>query len=205
MRNPFRKVQGQQGKTMPQNNTGEFEHNVTTASKILNYLISEGHACRVSDEIIDDVEASRDKLAQIDGKVGASASAADRARIKRALRDLAELPRISVTFDGVPPAHRFWLRSSPWVWLFVLFGVLPAVVMLAMIASQPSGQRWGDNCLVPPSCPAGRPGLSLLLGSVRVHRCGVRPQAQPDDRMQLFADVLHPCGLDTPVREPENI
>jgi hypothetical protein len=93
---------------------------------------------------IDDVEASRDKLAQISGQVGASASAADRARIKRALRDLAELPRISVTFDGVPPAHRFWLRSSPWVWLFVLFGVLPAVVMFALFVFQPSARWWNS-------------------------------------------------------------
>jgi len=61
----------------------EFSAEVKNASKLLNFLMSEGHFCHISDQIIDDIEYSRELLT-----TSKNPSNEDRAKLLKAYRDL---------------------------------------------------------------------------------------------------------------------
>ena len=91
--------------------TTDFYAEVRDASDFLNFLISEGYSRNVQDSIpdriIEEIEAARDLL-----RNSSVPSREDRTRLRKAYRDLVNLPRTSVTFTRVRPTSSWSPRSS---------------------------------------------------------------------------------------------
>src|SRR5215472_13755096 len=107
-----------------------FSAEFRRASNRFKFLMDEGHPYHVSDQIFDDIEASGDLL-----KSGANPAKEDRAKLTKAYRDLVTISQTSVTFDGMPPMP-FWSTRSPWLWLFLLIGVVPSIVLMVKTQRQ---------------------------------------------------------------------
>jgi hypothetical protein len=87
----------------------EFATDVVKASKLLGFLMSEGHPYHLTDEIIEQIRSAR---ALID--TNTSPSPDNYTQLTKAYRDLITISQTSVTFDGVPPAP-FWGMDSWWL------------------------------------------------------------------------------------------
>jgi hypothetical protein len=99
----------------------QFRKEVAKASAVLDFLIEEGHPYHVPDGIIETIERARD-LAQ-----GPTApSAAERAELLKAYRDLVAIPGSSVLeFPPTPFWKSRWRRGFLWIGV-----VLPIAVIL---------------------------------------------------------------------------
>ena len=86
----------------------DFEKQVGDATKLFVFMVSERHCYRVPDKIIDDIEAAREVV-----KLNQAPTAAERALLAKAHRDLILVPDVSVTYSGVPPAE-FWQGNRIW-------------------------------------------------------------------------------------------
>jgi hypothetical protein len=105
----------------------EFSAEVRKASELLDFLLSEGYPYHIPDQIIDKIETARELL-----KTPGHPSKEDRATLIKAYRDLVNIPQNSVTFDRIPPA-RFWSMRSSWLWLLLLFAIIPSGIALIVL------------------------------------------------------------------------
>ena len=105
----------------------EFATDVVKASKLLAFLMSEGHPYHLTDEIIEQIRSAR---ALID--TNTSLSPDNYTQLTKAYRDLITISQTSVTFDGVPPAP-FWGMDSWWLRSFVLVTIVPLVVFFSFL------------------------------------------------------------------------
>lgn len=112
----------------------QFCHEVNKASALLDFLITEGHPYRASDQIIERIETARTLVRQ-----PGIPPAAERAKLLEAYRDLVAVPGTSVLFD-FPPTP-FW--GSCWRRLFFLAGlILPALFLVISIVHKPWQPYW---------------------------------------------------------------
>jgi Bacterial Ig-like domain (group 2) len=112
----------------------QFCHDVNKASRLLDFLIEEGHPYHVPDEIIEKVEAARGRVSQANPP-----TPEQRAELLKAYRDLVAIPGTAVLFDF--PATPFW--HSRWREAFILISlVLPAIFLLLTLILQRSTQYW---------------------------------------------------------------
>src|SRR5271166_1830655 len=110
----------------------DFAAEFRKASELLGFLMSEGYPYHVPDQIIDEIETSRELL-----KDSSTPSKEDRAKLLKAYRDLVTIPQTSVTFDRMPPTP-FWSTHTPWLWSILLFGVVPSIVaLIALVFIKP--------------------------------------------------------------------
>lgn len=125
--------------------TRAFAEEVEKSCRLLGFLIVEERSCRVPDQVIEDIEACREKL-----KSGNTISDKDRALITKAYRDLIAVPRSSVAYQRILPG-KFWDAGSPWTWLFLVFGAIPAIAWVIIHLKWPTGTPyWGDYWYVAP-------------------------------------------------------
>lgn len=104
----------------------QFCYEVNKAARLLDFLIEEGRPFRIPDEIIDSIEAARSLVRE-----STPPSAADRARLLKAYRDLVGMPGTSVLYDF--PPTRFWRGRSLWLIALVINAViLPILALLVM-------------------------------------------------------------------------
>lgn len=103
----------------------QFARDVAAASALLNFLIREGLQ-PIRDQIIDDIEAAREVAAN------GTPSKEDRAKLQKATRDLALVPRITVVSARVPPIT-FWSPDSPWPGLLIWTSIIPTILGLVVI------------------------------------------------------------------------
>jgi hypothetical protein len=86
----------------------QFCHDVNRASRLLDFLIEEGHPYHVSDEIIEKVEAACGRVGQSD-----IPTPEQRAELLKAYRDLVGIPGTAVLFDFPPtPFWHSWWRAA---------------------------------------------------------------------------------------------
>ncbi len=112
--------------------TKAFSEEVQKSCRLLEFLIVEERSCRVPDHVIDDIEACREKL-----RGGNTITANDRALITKAYQDLVAVPRSSVAYQrGIP--GKFWDGGSPWPWLVLVFGVIPAIAWVIINGKWPA-------------------------------------------------------------------
>ena len=83
----------------------QFCHDVNKASRLLDFLIEEGHPYHIPDEIIERIEAARNRVNKPDLPTPEHC-----AELLKAYRDLVAIPGTAVLFD-FPPTP-FW--HSPW-------------------------------------------------------------------------------------------
>ena len=98
-----------------------FSGYVTAASALLEFLIKEGLQ-PIRDQIIDDIEAARELLNK-----PTPPSKEDRAKLVKAYRDLALVPRISVASARIPPVT-FWSAESQWPRLLIWISIIPSII-----------------------------------------------------------------------------
>jgi Bacterial Ig-like domain (group 2) len=114
----------------------EFSDEVSRSSKLLDFLLSEGYLTHIPDQIIDDIEALNELVKQ-----KKEPSTDERAKLKKAYRDLVTIPPTSVMFDGMPPIL-FWSFGSPWLWSLMIIGGLSTFAVLIMFSCFSIGQWW---------------------------------------------------------------
>jgi hypothetical protein len=103
----------------------QFCREVNKASRLLNFLIEEGHPYHIPDQIIDNIEAARTLANE-----PTPPPPEERAKLLKAYRDLVAIPGTSVTFD-FPPAP-FW--QSRWRGAFLLAALgVPIISFLIML------------------------------------------------------------------------
>jgi Bacterial Ig-like domain (group 2) len=100
----------------------QFCSEVNRASTLLDFLMEEGHPYHIPDQIIDRIEEAREFV-----KAGTPPTAAQRAALLKAYRDLVAIPGTAVLFD-FPPAP-FW-RSHWRQALIVLLGLSAIACMI---------------------------------------------------------------------------
>lgn len=103
----------------------QFSRDVAAASVLLDFLIKEGLQ-PIRDQIIDDIEAAREVA------VNGTPSKEDRAKLQKATRDLALVPRITVVAARVPPVT-FWSLDSPWPGLLIWASIVPTILGLVAV------------------------------------------------------------------------
>jgi hypothetical protein len=124
----------QGGRTEPADTQSQdFSAEFGRMSKLLDFLMNEGHPFHVPDQIIDEFAAARELL-----KPPSRPNKEDYAKLTKAYRDMVTISQNSVTFDGMPPMH-FWSRRSPWLLLFLLIGIIPSVIWLIVLLGH---HRW---------------------------------------------------------------
>jgi hypothetical protein len=103
----------------------QFSTDAAAASALLDFLIREGLQ-PIRDQIIDDIEAAREVAAN------GTPSKEDRTKLRKATRDLALVPRITVVAARVPPVT-FWSHDSPWPGLLIWTSIIPTILGLVVI------------------------------------------------------------------------
>ena len=101
-----------------------FAAQVEEVSTLLMFLIKEGAAQSIRDQIIDDIEAARQLV-----KDGPEPTKEDRAKLIRAYRDLVAVQKVPFASGKVPPVV-FWGADLRWPLLLVAICIAPSVVML---------------------------------------------------------------------------
>jgi len=76
----------------------EFREQIKTATALLNFLLREGPADHIPDQIIDEIEAAQEYLNDSN-----TPSTEQRAKFLKAYRDLVNTPRYSIRYVNVPP------------------------------------------------------------------------------------------------------
>lgn len=112
----------------------QFCHDVNRASRLLDFLIEEGHPYHIPDDIIEKVEAAC-------GRVGQTTppTPEQRAELLKAYRDLVGIPGTAVLFDFPPtPFWHSWWRAA-----FVLTAiVLPVIASPVLLLHQGWSAYW---------------------------------------------------------------
>lgn len=112
----------------------QFSHDVNKASRLLDFLIEEGHPYHVPGEIIDKIEAARSSVNQ-----DTPPTSSDRADLLKAYRDLVTIPGTAVLFD-FPPTP-FW--HSGWRAGFILVAIIvPLISFLLFSVFDSNGLHW---------------------------------------------------------------
>jgi hypothetical protein len=104
----------------------EFSRDIAAATALLKFLIKEGGPEPIRDQIIDDIEASRDLLNN------PAPSKEDRAKLLKAYAELARVPRTSVASARIPPVT-FWGADSQWPRLLAWISVIPSIIALIVL------------------------------------------------------------------------
>jgi hypothetical protein len=105
----------------------EFRRDVRDATALLKFLIKEGGPDPIRDQIIDDIEASRDLLGKSDPP-----SKEARAKLLKAYAELARVPRTSVTSATIPPVT-FWSVDSQWPRWLMGISIIPSIIALIVL------------------------------------------------------------------------
>lgn len=108
----------------------QFCDDVDKASRLLDFLIEEGHPYHIPDQIIDDIESARESVKQSTAPSPAPSPEA-RARLLKAYRDLVAIPGTAVLFD-FPPAH-FWQSWWRRAFLLIALGVPITFLLITLI------------------------------------------------------------------------
>jgi hypothetical protein len=111
----------------------QFCHDVNRASRLLDFLIEEGHPYHVSDEIIEKIEAACGRVGQSD-----TPTPEQRAELLKAYRDLVGIPGTAVLFDFPPtPFWHSWWRAA-----FVLTAIIVPLIASPFLLLYQWWQYW---------------------------------------------------------------
>jgi hypothetical protein len=105
----------------------EFSRDVAAATALLKFLIKEGGPEPIRDQIIDDIEASRERLSN-----PAPPSKEERVKLLKAYGELARVPRTSVASARIPPVT-FWSVDSQWPTLLIWIAIIPSIIALIVL------------------------------------------------------------------------
>src|SRR5215813_1999239 len=114
-----------------------FATDVDEASTLLRFLIKEGGRASIPNGIIEDIEAAREIARTRDAKP----SVEQRAKLLKAYRDLAAVPRNAIASAKVPPVI-FWGAGSHWRSLLIGICFFPFAAGLAALWVSDHSDLW---------------------------------------------------------------
>ncbi|HME21470.1 MAG TPA: hypothetical protein VKI44_09025 [Acetobacteraceae bacterium] len=182
----------------------QYAEETRNASRLLQFILSEGYPYHIPDEIIEAIEAARQLVS--DGK---SPTPEQWAKLIRAHRDLVNIPAVSITFDRIPPTV-FWSGRSPWLWSLLL---IAAVMIVASVVLYFAVREYLYLPLaVGPALIVGLWGLYVFTGvasnsklnqmirfcyvfTVAALACSILPFAIPNLGLNPPPGILRGCAL----------